>query len=78
MISQDENFSQASLEYGTYLTVKWGVEVKKNEVINYGRKSCHTRKGVDLQKNKSSLQPPRSQGYHYRPRSSIGSGDVLG
>ena len=58
---QDEDFSQASLKYGTHLTVKWGVDVKKNEVINYARKSCHTRKGVDLQKAQiSSLTAQRS------------------
>jgi hypothetical protein len=49
-------------EYGTHLTVKWGVDVKKNEVIDRGRKSCHTRKGVDLQKEQISSSTAQKPG----------------
>jgi hypothetical protein len=72
------------LEPGTHLTVNWGVDVKNSEVSNYSREGCHARKGVDLQR--ARISSPTSQmpgivkkgGYHYRPRSSIGNGDVLG
>jgi hypothetical protein len=77
-------FSQADQEHGTHLTVNWGVEIKKNEVSDYSREGCHARKGVDLPKAKISSPTVQKPGIfergdrHYRPRSSTGSGDVLG
>ena len=72
------------MKHGTHLTVI-GVGVKKNECSNYSRKSCHAGKGVDLQNPIIStdqkpwiLERGGHRAHHYRPRSSTGSGDVLG
>jgi hypothetical protein len=62
----------------------WGVDVEKDEVIDYNHKGCHAQKRIDLQKAKISPQTAQKPeilergNYHYRPRSSTGSGDVLG
>jgi hypothetical protein len=34
--------------HGAHLTVYWGRSIKADHVENYGQKSGHARKGVDL------------------------------